>query len=66
MRAFSQNAAGVIREMYEEQEPFLLTRHGKMLAVVTPLPEGIESELAGKYLSDHAKKTVKADQKARA
>lgn len=53
MREFNRDAAGVIRDMYEEQEPFVLTRHGKLLAIVTPLPEGIEGELAEQWLKKH-------------
>lgn len=46
------NIVAVMRELNETQEPFVLTRHGRMLAMITPLPSGIESQLIAKYLED--------------
>lgn len=46
------NTADVIRTMHENQEPFVLTRHGRLLALVTPLPDGIEGQIAAEYLKD--------------
>lgn len=47
-----ENTAGVIRELHEKQQPFILTRRGRLLALVTPLPDGIEGQLAVEYLKD--------------
>jgi prevent-host-death family protein len=67
MREFSQDAAGVVREMNEDQEPFVLTRHGRMVAIVTPVPDGlVEKAVASKWLKQQALRCVEIDQGLRA
>lgn len=66
MAEFQRNASGFVRDMNEEQEPFVLTRHGRMMAVVTPLPDGVEAELAALYLKKHpTSEAIKADEERR-
>jgi hypothetical protein len=52
MNQLHENTANVIQELHSSQEPFVLTRRGRLLALVTPLPDGIEGELADQYLKD--------------
>jgi hypothetical protein len=53
MNELHENTAGVIHELHSTQVPFILTRKGRLLALVTPLPEGIEGQLAAEFLADN-------------
>lgn len=48
-----ENTSDVIQELYSSQEPFVLTRHGRLLALVTPLPDGTEDQLVSEWLKEH-------------
>ncbi len=56
LRQLSQDTAGVIQRLYESGEPAMLTRMGRPLAVIHPLPEGVESELVARAYEDLKKK----------
>lgn len=43
---------GVIHEICESRNPAVLTRHGRFLAVVYPLPDDIIGEAIKGYLED--------------
>lgn len=57
-----ENTANVIQELHEKQEPFILTRRGRLLALVTPLPVGVEGALAAEYLKDNPESGVVGNQ----
>lgn len=57
MNELHENTSGVIQELYEKQEPFILTRRGRLLALITPLPDGIEGSLIAEYLKEHPELT---------
>lgn len=48
-----ENTSGVIQELHTTREPFVLTRRGRLLAVVNPLPDGIEGQLVAEYLKEN-------------
>jgi antitoxin (DNA-binding transcriptional repressor) of toxin-antitoxin stability system len=48
-----ENTSGVIQELRTSQEPFVLTRRGRLLALVQPLPDGVEGVLAAEWLKEN-------------
>lgn len=52
MNQLHENTSGVIQELHDKQEPFILTRHGRLLALVQPLPDGVEGGLIAEHLMD--------------
>lgn len=53
MNELHENTSGVIQELHEKQEPVILTRRGRLLALITPLPDGVEGQLIAEYLKEH-------------
>lgn len=53
MNQLYENTSGVIQQLHDRQEPFILTRRGQVLAVLTPLPDGAEGMAVAEYLKEH-------------
>jgi hypothetical protein len=57
MNQLHENTSGVIQELNHTRKPFLLTRRGRLLALITPLPDFEEQAHhlscgCGKHASD--------------
>jgi len=53
LRALSQDTAGIMREIHESGEPAFITHRGPFVALIVPLPAGIESQLLASYLEEN-------------
>ncbi|MEU4235324.1 type II toxin-antitoxin system Phd/YefM family antitoxin [Nonomuraea sp. NPDC026600] len=51
MRDLNQRTAEVIQEINDSGKPAIITRHGKFVALISPLlNKGLEGELIARYL----------------
>ncbi|PZG14336.1 hypothetical protein C1J01_27315 [Nonomuraea aridisoli] len=51
MRDLNQRTAEVIQEINESGKPAIITRHGRFVALISPLlNKGLEGELIARYL----------------
>ncbi|GAB2947677.1 hypothetical protein ACFMQL_10015 [Nonomuraea fastidiosa] len=55
MRDLNQRTAEVIQEINESGRPAIVTRHGRFVALISPLiNKGLEGELIAKFLEQEA------------
>ncbi|MEV6156952.1 type II toxin-antitoxin system Phd/YefM family antitoxin [Nonomuraea sp. NPDC052129] len=58
MRDLNQRTAEVIQEINDSGEPAIITRHGRFVALISPLlNKGLEGELIARYLEREAKES---------
>ncbi|GII00435.1 type II toxin-antitoxin system Phd/YefM family antitoxin [Planobispora takensis] len=54
MRDLNQRTAEVIQEINDSGKPAVITRHGRFVALITPLMgKGLEGELVARLLEEH-------------
>ncbi|MEV4751638.1 hypothetical protein AB0K21_35215 [Streptosporangium sp. NPDC049248] len=60
MRDLNQRTAEVIQEINESGKPAIITRHGRFVALISPLlNKGLEGELIARYLEREGIETAR-------
>lgn len=61
LNALHENTSGIIRELNLTGESFVLTRRGKILALVSPVPIALQDVPVNEFLARHDLTVHEAD-----